>query len=449
MIMKHLKTRGAAMILFVLFFAFASSALMFALGQSIFSDLSDFNRLTQAKQAFLTSESLTEDVVYRLVFGTFELDEEESLTLGGVIAYSTTTYDSPADIFLIETQAQLGSVLRKSQAEMSIGAGSSFNYGLQAGNGGIAMDNGSRIIGNVYSNGPVIGANRSDILGDVVSAGPLGLVKDVHATGTVRAHSIDDIETDVAAYYTVDVHPTEPMASDIPVGERYTPVPDMATTSFPISTTTVQEWKDAIVDHGTVFTAADCASQPTPGLYVIDISTTIGYLKIECDLDIEETGGDIFITLDGPVWVEGNISFTQGPTIQVDPDLGRRSVQIIADKPSDRITSSQIEIRNSTDFIGSGDSRSYIMLMSLNESASLSGTEAAIDISQSANGSMIAYSDLGLVSIGNGIDLREITGYQIDVAQNTDVYYEEGLASLLFTSGPGGGYLLNDWQQAE
>lgn len=448
MSMKHYKTQGAAMMLFVLFFAFASSALMFALGQSIFSDLSDFNRLTQAKQTFLASESLTEDVVYRLVYGTFEIDDVESLVIGGAVAYSTTTYDSPADIYTIETEAQSGSVIRKSEAEMSIGAGSSFNYGLQAGNGGVALDNGSRIIGNVYANGPVIGANRSDILGDVVSAGPSGLVEDVHATGTVRAHSIDNIETDVAAYYTVDLNPTGPKSSDIPAGERYTPVPDMATTSFPISTTTVQEWKDAIADHGTVITAADpvCST----GTYTIDASITIGYLKIECNVDIKDLGSPATVlTLDGPVWIEGDLSFTQGPTIKVDPSLGRRSVQIIVDNPSDRLTSSRVEIRNSTNFIGSGDSRSYIMLMSLNESASLSGPEVAIDIAQSANGSMIAYTDTGLVSIGNGIDLREITGYQIDVAQNTDVIYEEGLASLLFTSGPGGGYILNDWQQAE
>lgn len=89
------------------------------------------------------------------------------------------------------------------------------------------------------------------------------------------------------------------------------------------------------------------------------------------------------------------------------------------------------------------------MLLSMNESAETGGADYGIRISQSANGSVIAYTNSGLVEIGNGIDLRAITGYQINVAQNTDVIYEIGLTSLLFTSGPGGGYILNDWQQAQ
>ena len=59
------------------------------------------------------------------------------------------------------------------------------------------------------------------------------------------------------------------------------------------------------------------------------------------------------------------------------------------------------------------------------------------------------YADAGLVDVSNGVELRGVTGYQIDVAQNSDIIYEEGLANLLFTAGPGSGYVLTDWQQAE
>lgn len=432
------------MIMFVLFFAFSTSSLMFVLGQNIFIDLADLGRLADAKRAFLASESLTDDVVYRRVFGTFDIDTVESLTLGSVVAHSTTTYDSPADVFMIETAAEVGTTIRKSYAEMSIGAGSAFNYGLQAGNGGITVANSSRIIGNVYSNGTVQGAGSAVVLGDIVSAGPTGLVADIHATGSIYANTIDHIDADGDAYYNVQIGTN---AQNPVGGTRHTPWVVAATTSFPISTTTIQEWKDAVTDHGTVIAATDPAC--SSGTYTIDTSISIGYLKVECNLNIKKTGASTIVTLTGPIWVQGDLSFTQGPTIRVAPSLGRRSVQFIVDNPSDRLTSSRVEIRNATDFTGSGDSRSYIMLMSLNESAETGGTESAIDISQSANGAMIAYADSGLVEIGNGIDLREITAYQIDVAQNTDVYYEEGLSSLLFTSGPGGGYLLNDWQQGE
>lgn len=427
--------------LFVLFFAFTVSALMFVLGKSIFADLSDFNRLADAKRAYLAAESVSEDVVYREIFGTFELDDVEHVTIDGITATATTTYDSIADTHTVSSAALAGVTLRKAEVVLEIGAGSSFNYGLQAGNGGISLANNSRIIGNVYSNGTVSGSgNSSEILGDVVSAGPSGLIRDITATGTMYANTIDNIEAGKDAHYNNDLGGTTV------VGTRYTPVVNKPTTTFPISTTTVEEWRAAIADHGTTIQATD--PQCAGGTYTIDASITIGYVKIECNLDIKETGGTVLVTLDGPVWVVGDISFTQGPTLEVDPSLGRRSVQMIADDPADRNTSSKIEIRNSTDFQGSGDSRSYIMLMSLNEAASNGGSETAIDVSQSANGSVIAYADKGLVEIGNGIDLREITGYQINVEQNTDVVYETGLASLLFTSGPGGGYVLSDWQQS-
>ncbi len=437
-------TRGAAMLIFVLFFTFATSAIIFAFGQNIFSDLSGFNHLTNTKRSFLISESLTEDVVYRFVDGTFSLDAVESLIIDGVEAHSTTTYDSMDDVYYVDTTSKLGSTVRKSSAELSIGEGSAFNYGLQAGNGGINLANSARVIGNVYSNGTVQGAGSAEVLGDIVSAGPTGLIADISATGSVFANTIDHVETDGDAHYNIQIGTD---AQNPVAGIRYTPASNQPTSTFPLSTTTVQEWKDAILDQGTTIAATDpvCLS----GTYTLDISTTIGYLKVECNLEIKKTGAGITITLDGPIWVEGNLSFTQGPDIEIDPSLGRQSVQFIVDNPSDRLTSSQIEIRNSTNFSGSGDSRSYIMLMSLNESASLAGAETAIDVAQSANGDVLVYAGQGLIELGNGIELKEVTGYQIDLAQNSDIIYESGLASLLFTSGPGGAYLLSDWQQSE
>lgn len=429
------------MLIFVLFFAFATSSMMFVLGQSIFSDLADFTHLTDAKRAYLTSESLTDDVVYRMVYGTFGIDAVEALSMNNVLAYATTTYDSPEDVYYINTSARAGTTVRKTHAELTIGAGSSFSYGLQAGNGGIELANSARIIGNVYSNGTVQGAGSAVVLGDIVSAGPTGLITTIAATGSVYANTIDRVEADGDAHYNTD------LGGSTIAGTSYSPAPNQATTSFPISTTTIQEWKDAIIDHGSVITASDPAC--SSGTYTIDISTTIGFLKVECNLDIKKTGPSTVVTLDGPIWVAGNLSFTQGPTIEVATALGRRSVQFIVDDESNRATSSQIEIRNSTNFIGSGDDRSYIMLMSANESAELGGAEVAIDVAQSANGSVIVYADSGLIAIGNGIDLKEVTGYQINVAQNSDVVYEEGLASLLFKAGPGGEYLIEDWQQAE
>ena len=315
---------------------------------------------------------------------------------------------------------------------------------MQAGTGGITLANNSSIVGNIYSNGIVTGAGNAQVTGDIVSAGPTGRINTIRATASVYANTIDRITAGLNAYYNVQIGTN---AQNPVAGSRYTPVTNQPVVNFPISTTTIQGWKDDIATYGTTITAADplCSS----GTYTINTSVTIGFLKVECNLDIRKTSGGITVTLNGPIWVKGNLSFSQGPTMQVASALGRKSVQFIADNPTTRTTSSKIEVRNSTQFNGSGDSRSFIMLLSMNESAALGGTEKAIDVSQSANGKVLVYADRGLIDIGNGIALKEVTGYKINVAQNSSVTYESGLESLLFTSGPGGGYSLEDWRQVE
>lgn len=440
--MNFSEKRGAAMLLFVLFFAFISGTLMAVLVKNTALDLTDYNRLLRSKQAFITTDSLVEDVAYRHIFDTHKVNSPEKLTLGKVTAYATTTYNAVSDVYQIDGQSTINNVVRRSQASLSITAGSSFSFGLQSGTGGITLANSSSINGNVYSNGVVVGAGSAQVNGDIVSAGASGNVKTITATGTIYANTIDRITAGKDAYYNTQIGTN---AQNPVTGTRYTPASNQPIVSMPISTTTIQQWKDSITTYGTIITAADplCSS----GTYTMDTSITIGYLEIDCNLDIKKKGSGTTITVNGPVWVKGNISFTLGPDIKVDPSLGRRSVQFIADKPSDHINSSVIQVKNSTQFYGSGDYRSYVMLLSMNDSAKNGGTVKAIDVSQSANGSLLVYTNDGLVDIGNGISLKEVTGYKINVAQNSSVSYSSGLASLLFTSGPGGSYKLTDWQQ--
>ncbi len=431
---------GAAMLLFVLFFTFASTVMMIGLNQSIFTDMSDFNQLIRSKQAYLASESIVEDVSYRTMTDQ-TVNSTEALTIGGVTAYATSTYNTTLDQYEIAGAANFQSVIRKAQSVLTVSAGSSFNYGLQAGTGGITLANNSDIVGNVYSNGPVTGAGSAQVAGDIVSAGPSGIVATITATGSVYANTINRITAGKDAYYNVQIGTN---AQNPVTGVRYTPVTNQPIVNFPISTTTIQEWKDSIT---TTITAADplCSS----GTYTINTNVTIGYLKVECNLEIKKVGPSTTVTLTGPIWVTGNLTISNGPTLQVSPSLGRKSVQFIVDKPSNRTTSSKISITQSTQFNGSGDSRSFIMLMSMNESAYLGGTEKAIDVANSANGKVLVYADRGLIDIGNGIALKEVTGYKINVAQNADVIYESGLSNLLFATGPGGSYSLEDWRQTQ
>ena len=428
------------MMIFVVFFVFAASSLALLLTRSVFADLRTVNVLSTSKQAYLTAEAQAEDVAFRRIFGFYDVDLVETMDFAGGTAVSSTTEDTFNEETTIVSRADLNGVIRESEIILTLGAGDAFNYGIQAGNGGIDMANSAEVEGNVYSNGPVTGQGSSQIRGDAVSAGPTGLIDSVHATGSVWANTLSDSLVEGDACYNATIVPSTVN------GTRTTPCANKPTSSFPIADETVEEWKDAIEDYGTYIPATDpdCTDD---GVYTIDYDTTIGYLKVECDLDIAETGSDIIVTMDGPVWVEGNLTFTQGPEIQVDPSLGRRSTQFIADNESNNITSGQIEIRNTTIFTGTGHPSSIILLLSQNEAAETGGPEEAIGVNQSAIGDVMVYAGHGLIDVRNGISLKEVTAYQLDIGQNSNVIYDEGLQNLLFTSGPGGEYVLTQWRE--
>jgi hypothetical protein len=260
-------------------------------------------------------------------------------------------------------------------------------------------------------------------------------------TGSVWANTIDHITAGGSAYYNVQVGTN---AQNPVSGTRYTPSTNLPAASFPISTTTIQEWKDDINNTGTVITAADplCSS----GTYDINTSISIGNVRIDCDVDIKSTA---VVTLTGPIWVQGNLDFTNTVVINAHASMGRKSVPIIVDKPSNRLTSSKIDLQNSATFNGSGDSRSYILLLSMNNSSSLGGSEVAISLKNTVNGDLLVYAADGMVDIQNSISLKEVTAHKVKIRNSAQVIYETGLADIVFEAGPGGAYALEDWRQVE
>jgi hypothetical protein len=435
-----LRQSGAAMLLFVMFFTVASTAMVIGLSQSMYSDLSDFNKLSRSKQAYLAAESIVEDMTYRTIADE-TLNSSESLTVGGVTAYATSTYNSPLDQYEIRGQAAAKQAVRKAESILTVTTGTSFFYGMQTGTGGVVLENTAQVIGNLYSNGSVTAKNTPQVQGDVVSAGVTGLVKDLTLTGTVRANTIDHINAGGSAYYNVQVGTN---AQNPVAGTRYTPASNMPTATFPISTTTIQEWEDDINNTGTVISASDplCSS----GTYTINTNISLGNVRIDCDVDIRSSA---IVTLTGPVWIKGNLDFTNTATINVHSSLGRKSIPMIADKPTNRTTSSKIDMMNSVSFNGSGDARSYVLLLSMNKSSSLGGSEVAISLQNTVNGDVLVYAADGMVDIQNSIVLKEVTAHKVKIRNSAQVVYETGLEDLVFDAGPGGTYSVVDWRQVE
>ena len=384
--------------------------------------------LIDSKKSYFLSEAGVEDVAYRIINKKL-YGNEEVLNLDGFFATTTTTSVSGTEKE-ISSLSNFMSAARKVKSILSTDIGISFSYGVQVGAGGLDMDNTSSVEGNVYSNGQIDGENKNEVNGDIVSAGPSGLINNVHTTGSAYAHTISGSQIGKNAYYQ---HISDTTVTGISFPEST----DQEANSLPITDSMISEWETGAAAGGTI-------SSPCPsGAYTIDSSTTLGPIKIDCNLKIK---GDPTITLLGNVWVVGSIEMENTAIIKLDPSLSGQSVVIIADKPTNRSESSDITLQNSVQFQDSGTG-GYILLVSQNNSAETGGDEEAIEIKNSVSGQLLLYAGHGEIQMENSANLREVTGYKIHLKNSAKVVYETGLADLLFESGPSGGYSISSWKE--
>jgi len=423
--------RGQAMLTVVFIFLTVMVSIVLGVAVVELSVTRIARGLERSTRSYAVAESLLEDTIYRLN-GSYAVSTIETMTLDGITAIATTTNTQTGKHIISGGDADTN--VRRVEANLHLGAGAAFNFGVQTDEGGFIMENNSLINGNLFSNGTVVGSNSNLVKGDVISAGPSGLVQGLHATGTAYAHTIKDAVIDKDAHYFSESTLINTTVGGVP----FPGSTDQATSTLPISDAQVAEWEQDAETGGVI-------TGPCP--YVIDTDVTIGPVKILCDVDI--SGTNFTVTLAGMVWVTGNITFRNAPTISIDPSLNDLSVAMIADNPSDRTGSSRIFIQNSTEFQDSGTDGSYTLLISQNESAESGGAVAAITLEQSVSGDVLVYAGHGEVLLKNSTDLREVTGWRVRLQNFSQVTYESGLASLLFTSGPGGGYEVETWDEVE
>ncbi|MBU3925873.1 hypothetical protein KJ763_01755, partial [Patescibacteria group bacterium] len=398
--------KGQAVISVTVFLLVMSLVIISGFSSIVLKETKNSQNFIFSKRSYFLAEAGVEDVSYRIIKGK-NYSSQEVISIDGYIA--TTTVLTVGNERHIIAEGDVYNGIRKIETVLTTDVGASFFYGLQAGGGGLIMENSSSVSGNVYSNGSVNGSNSNIVRGTIVSAGPAGLVNGSHATSSVYAHTISNSYVDGDAYYqsisgtTVD-GTLYPGSADQPLGE------------MPISDSKIDEWKAAAESGGVI-------NSPCP--YEIDSDVDLGPVKINCDLEIN---GSPTITLHGSVWVVGNITTKNGPIIRIDPSLGPMSVAMIADNPANRTTSSKISLENSVQFIDSGTPGSYILMVSQNNSAEGGGSETAIDVKNTVSGKLLVYAGHGEILLQNNINLKEVTAYKIHLKNTATVIYETGLS---------------------
>ena len=409
--------------LVVFFFVTVSAAIIQAVTIGALSEYSSSRGLVASRFAYVAAEAGVEDILYRLK-NVKVVPSALTMVLNG--ATSTITVTSPATEKEIFATGNADGHVRKLYMKTVQGEGVDFNYGVQIGDGGLVMENSSSVNGNVNSSGPITGGGNV-VRGDVISAGPSGSVSGIHATSSIYAHTITNSTIDKDAYY-------QTISGSSVAGVSYPGSPDQATSTLPIDDALVTDLENEAAAGGTI-------SSPCP--YIISSDTTIGPKKINCDLEIN----DDTVTLTGPIWVNGNIDIKNTAIIRASSSLGSQSVAMIADKATNRTTSSKVSLQNSATFYGSGTAGSYIMLLSQNNSAELGGSEKAIDVKNSVSGALLVYAGHGEVTLENNVNLKEVSAYKLRLKNSATVVYETGVASPLFSGGPSAGWNVEVWSE--
>jgi hypothetical protein len=413
---------GQAVITVVLFFVIISLVVISSAVTIVGKRSTSASRLLYSKKSYFVTEAGLEDVTYRLMKGK-AYDATESLSLDGFSATTTVAVVSGNQEITTTGNARGG--VRKVKTTLINSNGAAFVYGVQSGAGGTSIGNNTSFSGSLYSNGTISGENNM-VYGTVISAGPSGRIEELHATGTAYAHTISDCDIDKDAYY-------QHISGTTVDGISYPGSADQPLLPMPVSDAMVQGWED--------YAATNVVSGCSGGNLTISSATTTGPATIPCNLILNAN-----LTLTGPVWVEGNITLGSSD-IFVHSSLGADSVALIADKPSDRLNSSKITMTNGAAFTGSGNPLSYVFLVSMNNSAENSGSVIAIDVNNNLNGDLFVYAPHGYIDIKNGSRISGMAGYKIVIKNNAVITYETGLASMLFESGPSGGYSISKWEE--
>lgn len=199
---------------------------------------------------------------------------------------------------------------------------------------------------------------------------------------------------------------------------------------FPISTSTLQSWKDAAEAGGVI--TGDYAPP-------INSTTTLGPVKITGNLDLKNN--QTFI-VSGTIWVVGNIDIDNGSVIKLDPAYGALSGVVVTD--------GWIHIKNNSQFQGSGQAGSYLMMLTTlncvgDPLTTCTHHNASIDLHNNANG-VIFYTENGLIFVHQNVTVTELVARKIELDQNAVLIYEEGLANALFAGGVSGASNLR-WEE--
>ena len=371
------------------------------------SEVRAMRNLEYSVKSYYVAEGGLEDLLIRSVAGYQMPPSPSTLNVGSGVATRTITV-LPGGINEYTAKGNVSNRIRvlrirRSQASDDV----QFFYGVQVGSGGLSMGNNAVVNGNVFSNGAIQGDNGAAITGDAIAA----------SSNEIRNMRVGDEtigDARAGGFPQTSVH-----GSNCP--NIYCIIENVAFENLPISSATIQKWKDIAAAGGTCVPPQCDAS----GNFKITNgeSATLGPIRITGNLEVDNNA---ILTVRGTIWVLGEIKFFNNCVVRLDASYGPFSGLLVSDN--------KVDVSNGCEFSGSGDPASHIMLLSDKNSPS----EEVIKNDNVSLG-VIYYAGTGRIKFSNNSTAKEATAYGITLDNNAVITYESGLANARFSSGPSGG----------
>lgn len=276
--------------------------------------------------------------------------------------------------------------------------------------------------------------------------------------GNAFAHTIQNTTVGQHAYYqalggTVKANNGAATCTLTPGAYCHPASADQPPQNFPISDSQISQMESIAAAGGTTTCSPTCT---------LDNGTTIGPRKYVGNVTV---AGGATVTLGGTVWVEGNLTMDNNVILQLDSAYGTENGIIIVDNPSNPATSGTIVFSNNGDLRGSANASCtgtpkrcsdglnknntcsvaadcpINSIMAISKNADPAQATSAISVANNLSAGVL-YAPYGLVTISNNASLKEVTAQKLSLSNNASVKYMTGLASAIFSSGPGASWEL-------
>ena len=369
----------------------------------------------KSTQSYYAAEAGIEDALLRLKKTPQMSPVTYELRVNNVVA----SVNIPSTIGVskfVTSNANNNGMVRKIQTAVSIdnAQNASFYYGVEVGEGGLVMNPGSEIIGNVFSDGNISGSGTID--NDAVISGNGHSIQGVYVRGNALAHNcLSGASVGNLTYVTGGEH-TCTVRGSLSVQEE-----EISQQPLPIPQDQIDAWK---IEASTV-----CNSTDVDNLKKNNTSVTLGLCKISGDITF---GNGVSLTLTGALYVTGKVTFGNNNTIQLSSSYGSLGGVFVSD--------GTIKMGTGDVFSGSGQAGSYILLISTSTS------DSAIVVENNSSGAVF-YTSAGGLTISNNVSVVEATGYKVIMNNNSVIQYSSGIVNIYFSSGPGGGWKVTSWQE--